>query len=93
MSANAHLKREQSRRDDLEALGHVLIYFLRGSLPWQGLKATTIEQKYAKIGKMKQTIPIGHICNGFPSVSPCLHFRQTRLTKTRRVQQIPHLCA
>ncbi|CAG5158114.1 uncharacterized protein ALTATR162_LOCUS4990 [Alternaria atra] len=66
MSTNAHLRREQSRRDDLEALGHVFIYFLRGSLPWQGLRASTNEQKYAKIGEMKQTIPIEYICNGLP---------------------------
>ncbi|CAH1433139.1 unnamed protein product [Lactuca virosa] len=54
----AHLKIEQSRRDDLVSLGYVLLYFLRGSLPWQGLKYRTAMQKHEKVCEMKSSTPI-----------------------------------
>jgi casein kinase 1 len=46
------------------------MYFLRGSLPWQGLKAATNKQKYEKIGEKKQTTPIKELCEGFPGTFP-----------------------
>ena len=57
---------EQSRRDDMESLGYVFMYFLRGSLPWQGLKAATKRQKYERISEKKMSTPIEELCKGFP---------------------------
>ncbi|CAE7766646.1 CKL7 [Symbiodinium microadriaticum] len=57
---------EQSRRDDLEAVGHMIFYFLRGSLPWSGLEAKSQEEKYRKIREVKETFPIEQLCEGHP---------------------------
>jgi len=65
-SINNHLGMEQSRRDDLESIGYVLIYFLKGTLPWQGLKARNAKRKYKMIMEKKQQVPIAQLCQGLP---------------------------
>ncbi|PAA70226.1 hypothetical protein BOX15_Mlig023983g1 [Macrostomum lignano] len=65
-SVNTHLGIEQARRDDMESLGYVFMYFLRGALPWQGLKAATKRQKYERISEKKMQTPVEALCQGYP---------------------------
>ena len=65
-SINALKGCEQSRRDDLEAIGYVLMYFLRGSLPWQGLHVHKGEDRYKKILMKKKGTTAEELCKGFP---------------------------
>lgn len=65
-SLNAHRGLEQSRRDDLEAIGHMIVYFLRGSLPWSGLDARTTQEKYRRIFEKKMEEQLSNLCKGFP---------------------------
>jgi serine/threonine protein kinase len=65
-SINALAECEQGRRDDMEALGYVLMYFLKGNLPWQGLKINKREDRYRKIYEKKKETTAEELCKGFP---------------------------
>jgi len=67
-SVNTHKGYEQSRRDDLESIGYVLIYFIRGVLPWQGLKCRTDGDRYKKIFEKKLTTSEEELCKGLPGI-------------------------
>eukprot|EP01022_Parablepharisma_sp_SALTPOND_P013874 TRINITY_DN1862_c0_g1_i1.p7 TRINITY_DN1862_c0_g1~~TRINITY_DN1862_c0_g1_i1.p7 ORF type:complete len:148 (+),score=19.62 TRINITY_DN1862_c0_g1_i1:718-1161(+) len=65
-SLNAHLGIEQSRRDDMESIGNMLLYFLRGCLPWQGIEAKDKFEKYRLIKKKKLETSIESLCKDYP---------------------------
>ena len=65
-SINALNGLTQSRRDDLEAVGYVLMYFLRGKLPWQGLRVKNKEDRYHKIMEIKKETSPSLLCHGYP---------------------------
>lgn len=70
-SINNHMGLQQSRRDDLESLGYMLVYFIRGSLPWQGLKKNydkkVHQSAYVNTMNKKITTSLDELCRGIPA--------------------------
>jgi len=68
-SANALRGGEQSRRDDIESIGYMLVYFLKKKLPWQGVTGRKKMERYLKIYKMKKNTTPEELCSGlFPEM-------------------------
>ena len=65
-SISAHIGHEQSRKDDLEAIGYILIYLYNGNLPWQGIKHKEKKEKYRLICEKKQKISEEELCKQLP---------------------------
>jgi hypothetical protein len=66
-SLNSHNGIRQSRRDDLESMIYILIYFLKGRLPWQDVKAKTKEERYKLIHQIKAKSTIDSLCKDIPN--------------------------
>jgi hypothetical protein len=79
-SINAHKGFEQSRRDDLEASGYMMMYFLRGVMPWSGLAAKTKQEKFTRIAECKINTDLNVLCEGHP---PCF---QQYIVATRNLE-------
>ena len=65
-SLNTHAGVEQTRRDDLEGIAYMLIYFIKGSLPWQSVKCENKREKNDKIYSIKRATSIEELCEGIP---------------------------
>jgi casein kinase 1 len=66
-SINTHLGMAYSRRDDIESLGYLLVYFWKGSLPWQNVEAMNRDRKYVAICDKKMNTPLATLCAGCPA--------------------------
>ena len=66
-SLNSHKGIRQGRRDDLESMIYILIYFLKGKLPWQDIKVKQKEERHKLIFQIKSKVSIESLCQDLPS--------------------------
>lgn len=68
MSINEHMKISLSRRDDLESLMYIIIFFIKGSLPWMTFNKKLNEKNCARIAKFKENSHIEELCKKCPEI-------------------------
>ena len=92
-SINAIRGVEQSRRDDLESLSYLILYFLKGSLPWQGLKIASRHQRFKEINKLKKNLKIEAICQNCPPeiMLFCKYTRKLGFTENPKYEYMKQL--
>ena len=89
-SVNALSGNEQSRRDDLESLGYLLVYLIKGRLPWQGLKGDDRRQKYSRICECKRNTTTEDLCRVLDSVTATIYLYNLLLKITNQGPLIFH---
>ena len=83
-SLNTHHGLDQSRRDDLESLGYVLVYLAQGALPWENFRSPLKTERHQGIGAIKQNTPLATLCQGAPSeLEAYLDYCRALLFETR----------
>ena len=84
---------EQSRRDDLESLSYLILYFLRGSLPWQGLKISSRSKRFKTISNLKKTVKLENLCANFPPeiLLFCKYTRKLGFTENPKYEYLKNL--
>lgn len=85
-STNAQLGIEQSRRDDLESLGYIMIYLYKGDLPWHGIQEKSQKERYRLIMETKIALPLEELCSDMP---PCFE-KYLSYVKKLYFEQIPN---
>lgn len=85
-SIRNHNGSEQSRRDDLESLGYVIIYFLKGKLPWENLKRKEDEERVIQIFNKKKNITCEKLCNKLPDII----YEYIKTTRLLRFKEKPN---
>eukprot|EP00656_Telonema_subtile_P032726 TRINITY_DN3597_c0_g2_i1.p1 TRINITY_DN3597_c0_g2~~TRINITY_DN3597_c0_g2_i1.p1 ORF type:complete len:309 (-),score=40.49 TRINITY_DN3597_c0_g2_i1:255-1181(-) len=89
-SCNTHNGLEQSRRDDLESLGYMLLYLTKGELPWQlpKVEGRTKEQENREIGRIKESgDTVSKVCAGM-AISPAIS-THIQYCKDLEYEQVP----
>lgn len=89
-SVNSHLSIEQSRRDDLESFFYILIYMIKGKLPWQGLVVFDDETRMRKIAELKCSISAEKLTEGL-SQKLCTFFKYVKKLKFNEAPDYPYL--